>query len=100
MSGQAAAPPGEPYNSCVEPVIGGLVEVEVSGWGYWNVWISVESYYSGDANTALQPGEAVGVAVRLVVGAVMPPRRSLRSWPLSGIRSTPGMTCPPSNGPS
>ncbi|MET0235687.1 MAG: hypothetical protein ABW224_13670 [Kibdelosporangium sp.] len=67
----ASTPTTEPFDSSVDPVIGGSVSVEVSGWGYWNVWVGVESYYAGDASTALQPGECVSVAWRLVTAAAV-----------------------------
>jgi hypothetical protein len=63
----------DPYSSGIEPVIGGGVGVSVSGWGWWSVWLNVESYADSDdyADTALQPGECISVAWRLVVAAVV-----------------------------
>jgi hypothetical protein len=63
----------DPYSSGIEPVIGGGVGVSVSGWGWWSVWINVESYADSDdcADTALQPGESISIAWRLVVAAVV-----------------------------
>ncbi len=63
----------DPYSSGVEPVIGGGVGVSVSGWGWWSVWINVESYADSDdcADTALQPGEAISMGWRLIVAAVV-----------------------------
>ena len=64
---------GDPYSSGIEPVIGGGVGVSVSGWGWWSVWINVESYADSDdyADTALQPGEAIRFAGRLVIAGVV-----------------------------
>lgn len=63
----------DPYSSGIEPVIGGGVGVSVSGWGWWSVWINVESYADSDdyADTALQPGEAIRFGWRLIVAAVV-----------------------------
>lgn len=33
----------EAFRSSVEPASGGQVEIRVSGWGTWNVWLEVES---------------------------------------------------------
>lgn len=73
MSETAEKYDGDPYSSGIEPVIGGGVGVSVSGWGWWSVWINVESYADSDAyaDTALQPGEAIRFACRLVVAAVV-----------------------------
>ncbi|GLZ34845.1 hypothetical protein Lesp02_70320 [Lentzea sp. NBRC 105346] len=63
----------DPYDSDIEPVVGGRVRVNVSGWAYWSVWLDVESYveWMGDTNTALQPSECIAVARRLIVAAVV-----------------------------
>jgi hypothetical protein len=63
----------EPYESGVAPTVGGGVRVSVDGWGYWNVWLEVESYvhWKDTADTALQPSESVGIAWRLVVAAAV-----------------------------
>jgi hypothetical protein len=63
----------DPYDTTVAPFAGGGVRVDVSSWGYWNVWLETESYvdWMGEAKAILQPGEAVSVAWRLVVGAAV-----------------------------
>lgn len=80
---------GEPYDSEIEPLIGGRARVTVSGWGYWNVWLEVESYvhWKDKSDTALQPGECLRFATKLVVAAVVCWWKRLpgqvRGWPTS-----------------
>ena len=59
------------YELSLEPETGGEVEVAVSGWAGWNVWLTVAGYYDGKrADVAVQPREALRVAARLTVAAV------------------------------
>jgi hypothetical protein len=59
------------YDLGMAPIAGGDVTVGVSGWGYWNVWLTVGNYIDEDdrSDAVLQPGEAVRVATRLAVAA-------------------------------
>jgi hypothetical protein len=63
----------DPYDNTIEPIAGGEARVNVSGWGYWNVWLTVESYVDNGrhADAVLQPSECVSLARRLAVGAVV-----------------------------
>lgn len=66
------------YDLSLEPQTGGEVEVAVSGWGWWNVWLTVGDYYDGKrADVAVQPGEALRIAARLAVAAT---RVTLIRW--------------------
>jgi hypothetical protein len=61
------------FDTTVEPDIGGEVRVTVDGWGRWAVWLDVVPYESvgSHADAPLTPREAVRVAGRLVVAAVV-----------------------------
>ncbi|SER95927.1 hypothetical protein SAMN05216188_11890 [Lentzea xinjiangensis] len=62
---------GEPFSAGVAPEAGGEINVQVSGWGWWNVWIRVESYVDGFESTVMDPPDALRLARYLVRAAVV-----------------------------
>ncbi|GAB2964166.1 hypothetical protein [Saccharothrix stipae] len=62
-----------PYESTVEPEVGGEVRVTVDGWGRWAVWVDVVPYEAvgTQASAPLTVRETLGVARRLVTAAAV-----------------------------
>jgi hypothetical protein len=48
----------------------GTVEIEVSGWGTWNIWLDTEPEGAALPSVLMQPRDALTVARRLIFAAV------------------------------
>lgn len=62
-----------PFESVVEPELGGEVRVMVDGWAGWHVWIDVTGYEdrAPTGDIPLDPRQAVRAAINLLKAAAV-----------------------------